>query len=94
MTKRRNRPLGLRTAAIHAGEFVDPVMEASAPNLVKSATFAPEKVTGLSARDEAGYEGFVYARLSNPAVKQLKDKLAAFEGAESCQCYASGMAAT
>lgn len=93
MTKRRNRPMGPRTAAIHAGEFVDPVTRASAPNLVMSATFAPDEVTGFSARNREGYEGFVYARLANPTVKQLEDKLAALEGAESCQCFASGMAA-
>jgi methionine-gamma-lyase len=59
-----------------------------------SATFAPTQATGFSARNRQGYEGFVYARLSNPTVKQLEDKLAALEGAESGQCYASGMAAS
>jgi cystathionine beta-lyase/cystathionine gamma-synthase len=94
MTKRRNRPMRPRTAAIHAGEFIDPVTRASAPNLVMSATFAPSELMGFSARSEEGYQGFVYARVSNPTVKQLADKLAALEGAESCQCYASGIAAT
>jgi hypothetical protein len=59
-----------------------------------SVTFAPDEVTGFSARNRANYEGFVYARLSNPTVKQLEDKLAALEASESCQCYASGMAAS
>lgn len=94
MAKRRNRAMGPRTAAIHAGEFIDPVTRASAPNLVMSATFAPDKLVGFSAHESEGYQGFVYARVSNPTVKQLEDKLAALEGAESCQCYASGIAAT
>lgn len=94
MNKFGNADYGVRTTAIHAGEGVDPVTRASSPNLVMSATFAPTEVAGFSARNRANYEGFVYARLSNPTVKQLEDKLAALERAESCQCYASGMAAS
>jgi len=89
-----NSNWSFRTLAVHAGEGVDPTTRASSPNLVMSATFAPSEVTGFSALNRAGYEGYVYARLSNPTVKQLEDKLAALEGAESCQCFASGMAAS
>jgi cystathionine beta-lyase/cystathionine gamma-synthase len=94
MTKDRSSQRGMRTLAIHAGEGIDQVTRASSPNLVMSATFAPSEVAGFSAHNREGYEGFVYARLSNPTVKQLGDKLAALEGAPSCQCYASGMAAS
>jgi methionine-gamma-lyase len=94
MNRITNRKRGVRTTAIHAGEAVDPVSRASSPNLVMSSTFAPTEVAGFSARNRQGYEGFVYARLSNPTVKQLEDKLAALEEAQSCQCYASGMAAS
>lgn len=89
-----NSNWSFQTLAVHAGEGVDPTTRASSPNLVMSATFAPSEVTGFSALNRAGYEGFVYARLSNPTVKQLEDKLAALEAAESCQCFASGMAAS
>lgn len=82
----------LRTAAVHAGEGIDPVTRASAPNLVMSATFAPTEVAGFSVRNRTDYEGFVYARHSNPTVKQLETKLAALEGAEAALCFASGMA--
>jgi methionine-gamma-lyase len=85
---------GIRTAAVHAGEGIDPVTRASSPNLVMSATFAPSAYAGFSARNRSGYDGYVYARVSNPTVKQLEDKLAALEGAESAQAYASGMAAS
>ncbi|TMJ37656.1 MAG: PLP-dependent transferase [Alphaproteobacteria bacterium] len=94
MNKFTNRKRGVRTTAIHAGEAIDPVSRASSPNLVMSSTFAPTEVAGFSARNRQGYEGFVYARLSSPTVKQLEDKLAALEEAQSCQCYASGMAAS
>ena len=85
---------GVKTQAIHAGEHIDPVTRASSPNLVMSATFAPEEVAGFSARNRGDYEGFLYARVSNPTVRQLEEKLAALEGAEACQCFASGMAAS
>lgn len=89
----RNETWATETRAVHAGEYVDPATRASSPNLVMSVTFAPETVTGFSARDEQGYEGFVYGRVSSPTVKQLEDKLAVLEGAESALCYASGVAA-
>lgn len=85
---------GLRTVAVHAGEGVDPVTRASSPNLVMSSTFAPDGLTGFSARNRGGYEGYVYARVSNPTVKQLEDKLAALENGEAALGFASGMAAS
>lgn len=85
---------GIQTTAVHAGEGVDPVTRASSPNLVMSATFAPEAVTGFSARNRMGYEGFIYARQSNPTVKQLEEKLAAIEGGEAALAFGSGMAAS
>lgn len=81
------------TAAVHAGEWVDPATRASSPNLVMSVTFAPETVTGFSARDEQGYEGYVYGRVGSPTVGQLETKLAALEGGEAALCFASGIAA-
>ena len=81
------------TKAVHAGEFVDPATRASSPNLVMSVTFAPERLTGFSARDEQGYDGFIYGRVGSPTVAQLEAKLAALEGAEAALCYASGVAA-
>ncbi|MFN4142354.1 trans-sulfuration enzyme family protein [Aestuariivirga sp.] len=88
-----NREWAVETAAVHAGEAIDPATRASSPNLVMSVTFAPETLTGFSARDEQGYDGFVYARAGSPTVQQLADKLAALEGAEAALCCASGVAA-
>ena len=94
MTSKTNQPAwGERTLAIHAGEGIDPVSRASSPNLVMSSTFAPTEVAGFSARNRSGYEGYVYARLSNPTVKQLEVKLAALEAGETALCFGSGMAA-
>lgn len=88
-----NRDWHTETAAVHAGEFVDPATRASSPNLVMSVTFAPEALTGFSARDEQGYDGFVYGRVGSPTVSQLEAKLAALEGAEKALCFGSGIAA-
>lgn len=92
-TSGRNASWGEETLAVHAGEFVDPATRASSPNLVMSSTFAPAQLTGFSARDEQGYEGFIYGRVSSPTVKQLEDKLAALEGGEAALAFASGVAA-
>jgi len=89
----RNDGWAVETTAVHAGEPVDPATRASSPNLVMSVTFAPTELTGFSARDEKDYEGFVYARVGSPTVRQLEEKLAALEGAEAALCYASGIGA-
>ena len=88
-----NRSWQTETTAVHAGEFVDPATRASSPNLVMSVTFAPERLTGFSARDEQGYEGFVYGRVGSPTVAQLEAKLAALEGGAAALCFGSGIAA-
>ena len=85
---------GERTKAVHAGEGVDPVTRASSPNLVMSSTFAPDQVSGFSAYNRGDYEGYSYARVSNPNVEQLAQKVAALENGEAAVCLASGMAAS
>ncbi len=82
---------GEQTKAIHAGEYIDPTTRASSPNLVMSSTFCPDQVAGFSARNRSDYEGYVYARVSNPTIDQLSQKLAVMENAESALCYASGI---
>lgn len=84
---------GMRTKAVHAGEFPDPVTGASAPNLVMSSTFVTHQAAGFSARDLDETSGYLYTRWSNPTVHQLEQKLCALEGAEACLCFGSGMAA-
>lgn len=50
-----NQPTHIETIAVHAGEFVDSTTRSSSPNLVMSSTFAPQELTGFSARDEESY---------------------------------------
>jgi len=85
---------GERTRAVHAGEGVDPDTRASSPNIVMSTTFARDVVGGFSALNRSEGDAFSYARVSNPTVGQLADKIAALEHAEAALCFASGMAAS
>jgi methionine-gamma-lyase len=92
--KPNDKRWGERTRAVHSGEGVDPNTRASSPNLVMSATFARDTVGGFSALNRSEDDGFSYARVSNPTVSQLADKVAALEHAEAALCFASGMAAS
>ncbi|MEJ2090143.1 MAG: PLP-dependent transferase, partial [Gammaproteobacteria bacterium] len=93
-TKQHDERWGDRTRAVHSGEGVDPATRASSPNIVMSATFARDHVGGFSALNRTENDGFSYARVSNPTVAQLAEKLAALEHAEAALCFASGMAAS
>ncbi len=84
----------LQTLAVHAGEDPDPVTGAAAPNLVMSTTFVVDEPVPFSALDQKGETPFFYTRWDNPTVRQLSTKLAALEGAEAGEVFASGMAAT
>ncbi len=82
------------TRAVHSGESPDAITGASAPNIVMSSTFVIDEPVSFSAQDIPDDAPYVYSRWDNPTVTVLQDKLAALEEAESCRCFASGMAAT
>jgi len=84
---------GIQTRAVHAGEFPDPLTGASAPNLVMSTTFVVAPDTGFSAEGIGQDDPFIYTRWGNPTIRQLEEKLAALEGAETAIAFSSGMAA-
>ncbi len=90
---RRNTPRGPQTTAIHAGEVPDPATGASAPAIHMSSTFVGQDVSGFSAYDLTEDSPYAYARWANPTTDMLERKIAALQGAESCLCVASGMAA-
>lgn len=90
---KQSRPVGMKTAAIHAGHPPNPVTGASAPDLVMSTTFVIEPGISFSADDINAETPFVYTRWGNPTVSQLEQKLAVLEGTEDCVAFASGMAA-
>ncbi|MDR3162731.1 MAG: PLP-dependent aspartate aminotransferase family protein, partial [Helicobacteraceae bacterium] len=85
--------LGEQTRAVHAGEFPDPVTGASAPNLVMSTTFVVDAGTTFSVEGMGEDDPFVYTRWGNPTIRQLEEKLAVLEEAETAVVFASGMSA-
>ncbi|MDR1338741.1 MAG: PLP-dependent aspartate aminotransferase family protein, partial [Prevotellaceae bacterium] len=93
MEKRSILYRGEQTKAIHAGEFPDPITGASAPNIVMSTTFVVETDTGFSVEGMDENDAWVYTRWGNPTIRQLEEKLAAMEDAETAIAFASGMSA-
>jgi methionine-gamma-lyase len=85
--------LGERTRAVHAGEFPDPFTGASSPNLVMSTTFVVGADTGFSVEGLSEDDPFIYTRWGNPTIRQLEEKLAVVEEAETAVAIASGMSA-
>jgi methionine-gamma-lyase len=85
--------LGERTKAVHAGEFPDPFTGASSPNLVMSTTFVVDADTEFSVEGLSEDDPFIYTRWRNPTIRQLEEKLAVLEEAETAVAFASGMSA-
>jgi cystathionine gamma-synthase len=84
------------TLALSAGLLVDPVTKAIAPNISMSVNnvllpgdgaFSAEGVDDLTALP------FLYARWTNPTVRQLEQRLAVLEGADDAFATATGVAA-
>lgn len=86
----------LPTLALHAGLQIDAATGAIAPSLCASvnhlvkpgeAAFSAEGVEDLAQLP------YMYARWTNPTVRQLEQRLAALEGGEDALATASGVAA-
>ncbi len=76
----------------HYGEE-EKLFNAVTPPLFMNSLFVFDKVEDHLNYDAANKNSFMYTRMSNPTVELVEKKLAAIEGAESCACFASGMAA-
>jgi methionine-gamma-lyase len=84
------------TLAVHAGLVPDPTTGAIAPNVSMSVNNA--LVPGAGAFSADGVEDltdlpFLYARWTNPTVRQLEARLAALEGTEAAIASATGLSA-
>ena len=86
-----------RTLAVHAGLEPDPVTGAVAPNIATATnfTFQPKNVAfSANLNPDMATLPFFYSRWTNPTVRQLEERVAALEGAETGLATASGMAAS
>ncbi|OBZ94735.1 cystathionine gamma-synthase [Pararhizobium polonicum] len=91
-----HRILRPETLALSGGLSIDPTTRAIAPNISMSVNnllvpgdgaFSADGVSDLTALP------FLYARWTNPTVRQLEQRLAALEGADDALATATGVAA-
>ena len=87
---------GPETRALDGGLLIDPATGAIAPNISMSVNNALMPGDGAFSADgvaDLADLPYLYARWTNPTVRQLEQRLAALEGAEDALATATGMAA-
>ncbi|MBX9467528.1 MAG: PLP-dependent aspartate aminotransferase family protein [Rhizobium sp.] len=87
---------GPETRALDAGLVIDPATGAIAPNVSMSVNNALMPGDGAFSADgvaDLADLPYLYARWTNPTVRQLEQRLAGLEGAEDALATATGMAA-
>jgi O-acetylhomoserine (thiol)-lyase len=90
MAERQFRP---ETLAIHAGQIPDAATGARALPIYQTTSFVFDSAEHAAALFNLQTFGNVYARLSNPTVAALEERVAALEGGRAAVAAASGMAA-
>jgi len=73
------------TKAIHAGQEPEKTSGAVMPPIFQTSTYA-QKAPNI-------HQGYDYARVGNPTRTALEKMIAGLEEADSCACFASGVAA-
>ena len=87
------KPLGLGTLALHAGQTPDPTTTARAVPIYATTSFVfndTDHAANLFALKEFGN---IYSRLMNPTTDVLEKRLAALDGGAAGLAFASGQAA-
>jgi len=80
------------TQAVRGGTWRSEQGETSEALFVTSG-FSYDCAEDVAARFAGEQEGMTYARLQNPTVQMLEERIALMEGAEACRVQATGMAA-
>lgn len=86
-------PQQFATLAVHAGEAPCQVTGAVDTPIYLSTTFAAVDSDEMAALYSGEKPGYMYTRYGNPTVHALERKIAALEGGEAAQAFATGMAA-
>ncbi|HTS71646.1 MAG TPA: PLP-dependent aspartate aminotransferase family protein [Terriglobia bacterium] len=81
------------TLAVHAGEAPCDVTGAVDTPIYQSTTFAAADSDEMAALYSNEKPGYMYTRYGNPTTHALEEKVAALEGGEGAQAFATGMAA-
>jgi len=86
-------PYQFATLAVHAGEAPCKLTGAVDTPIYQSTTFAAVDSDEMAALYSGEKPGYMYTRYGNPTVHALEEKVAALEGGEAAQAFATGMAA-
>jgi O-acetylhomoserine (thiol)-lyase len=101
-TERRTKPrplpsanvsYGFETRAIHAGASPDPTTGARITPIFQTAAYVFDDVDHAASLFNLHNFGYIYARLTNPTVAVLEERVAALEGGRAAVAAASGHAA-
>jgi O-acetylhomoserine (thiol)-lyase len=88
-----DRPFGIETLCLHAGQIPDAETGARATPIYQTAAYVFDSAEHAAALFDLQTFGNVYSRLSNPTVAVLEQRIAALEGGRACLATASGMSA-
>ncbi len=91
MTEQQPQPWSFATRAIRTGHHRTPEGEHSEP-IFPTSSFVFASAAEAAARFSGEEPGNIYARFTNPTVRNFEERLASLEGGECCVATASGMA--
>jgi O-acetylhomoserine (thiol)-lyase len=101
-TERKSKPrampahnisYGFETRAIHAGAAPDPTTGARITPIFQTAAYVFDDVDHAASLFNLHNFGYIYARLTNPTVAVLEERVASLEGGRAAVAAASGHAA-
>lgn len=86
-------PQGFETLAVHSGAAPDPTTGARSTPIYQTTAYVFDDADHAASLFNLQTFGNIYARLSNPTVAVLEERIAALEGGRGTTCTASGHAA-
>src|ERR1700740_3211887 len=89
----RVRQMRSETIAVHSGYDVEPTTKAVAVPIYQTVAYEFDSADHGAALFDLEVPGNIYARLSNPTVGVLEERIAALEGGVAGLCVGSGRAA-
>jgi O-acetylhomoserine (thiol)-lyase len=84
---------GFETRAVHAGAAPDPTTGARATPIYQTTAYVFDDVDHAASLFNLHNFGYIYARLNNPTVSVLEERIASLEGGRAALAAASGHAA-
>ena len=89
-----NKPQGLGTMAVHAGQVPDPTTNARAVPIYATTSYVFNDTDHAANLFSLAEFGNVYSRIMNPTNDVLEKRLAAMDGGAAALSFASGQSAT